>query len=42
MANFEENGIKEKEFNEIFNFEPICTLAEFGDYLYGSKILTKN
>ena len=39
LANFEEFGIKEQEFSEIFKFEPVYTLAQFGNYLYASKIL---
>ena len=42
LANFEEFGIKEQEFSQIFKFEPIYTLSQFGKFLYGdlSEILT--
>ena len=39
LANFEEFGIKEKEFSELLNYEPVYTLSQFGQYLYASKIL---
>ena len=39
LANFEEFGIKEQEFSEIFKNEPVYTLSQFGKYLYSSKIL---
>ncbi len=40
LENFEEFGIKEKEFTEFFKYEPIYTLAQFGKFLYGSQILS--
>ena len=39
LANFEEFGIKEQEFSEIFKHKPVYTLFRFGKYLYSSKIL---
>jgi hypothetical protein len=42
LENFEDFGIKEQEFSELFKYEPIYTLAQFGKFLYGdpSEILT--
>ena len=40
LANFEEFGIKEKEFSEVFKYEPIYTLVQFGKFLYGSQIIS--
>ena len=34
LENIEEFGIKEQEFSEILKFEPIYTLAQFGNYLH--------
>ena len=39
MSNFEEFGIKEQEFSELFKYEPVYTLSHFGNYFYASKIL---
>ena len=39
LVNFEEFGIKEKEFSEIFKYDPVYTLSQFGNFLYASKIL---
>ncbi len=39
LENFEDFGIKEQEFSELFKYEPIYTLAQFGKFLYGSQIL---
>ena len=40
LENFEEFGIKEQEFSELFKSEPIYTLAQFGKFLHGSQILS--
>ena len=40
MENVEEFGIKEEEFSKIVKFKPIYTLAWFGNFLYGSQILS--
>jgi hypothetical protein len=42
LENFEEFGIKEQEFSELFKYEPIYTLTQFGKFLYGifNAILT--
>ena len=42
LANFEEFGIKEQEFSELFKYEPIYNLTQFGKFLHGdpSEILT--
>ena len=42
LANFEEFGIKEKEFSELFKYEPIYYVAQYGKFLFGdpSEILT--
>ena len=39
LENFEEFGIKEQEFSELFKYESIYTIYQFGKYLYASKIL---
>ena len=43
LENFEEFGIKEQEFSELFKYEPIYNLAQFGKFLNGdpSEILTQ-
>ena len=42
LENFEDFGIKEQEFSELFKYEPIYNLAQFGKFLHGdpSEILT--
>ena len=42
LKDFEEFGIREEDFSNIFESKPVYTLAEFGNYLYGdfSEILT--
>ncbi len=42
LENFEDFGIKEQEFSELFKSEPIYTLTKFGKFLYGdlSEVLT--
>jgi hypothetical protein len=40
LANFEDFGIKEQEFSQLFKYEPIYTLAQFGKFLNESKILS--
>ena len=42
LANFEELGIKDEQFTQIFKYDPIYTLSKFGKFLYGdfSYILT--
>ncbi len=42
LENFEEFGIKEQKFSELFKYEPIYNLAQFGKFLHGdpSDILT--
>ena len=39
LETYEDNGIKEQEFSELFKYEPIYTLPQFGKFLYGSQIL---
>ena len=33
MANLEEFGISKQDFEQIFQFKPVYTLAQFGSYL---------
>ncbi len=35
MANFEEFGIKEKDFKELFKYEPIYNVTWFVKFLHG-------
>ena len=35
LANFEEFGIKEQEFSQIFKTKPLYTIAQLGKFLYG-------